>query len=356
MQISEILGHLDGLQIDYEFVGDSSIEIDSANSLQDAMQNQFCYLNQSKLRKAVSSCRAGMLITQSNLYQESENSPIASVLLVKNAHYVFAKIMQLYYEQKPELNCIASSAVIDDTFSLKDNTSIEENAVIKEGVSIGEGCRVQSGAVIQNNVKIGDNCIIGSHVVIHSGCRIGNDVHIEAGAVIGSDGFGWANEKGRWHKIPQIGSVIIGDRVYIGSNCTVDRGAIGDTVIEDDVIIDNLVHIAHNVRIGQGSAMAAQVGFAGSTSLGKFNTIGGQAGFAGHLTTSDNCHFSARSGITHSINKSGNYSGFPAYDSREWQKNTVKSLHLSEITKEFKKMQKQLADLQAHLAANETSE
>jgi len=172
-------------------------------------------------------------------------------------------------------------------------------------------------------------------------------VIIKAGAVIGGDGFGWAPHQGRWEKIPQLGRVVIGNRVSIGNNVTIDRGALKDTQIGDDCIIDNLVHIAHNVQLGAGTAVVAQTGISGSTTIGKHNIIAGQVGFAGHIETVDGCQFMAKSGVTHSIKQPGSYSGFPAQPTAEWQKNTVRSRQLDKMAKQLKMLQKQLAELES---------
>lgn len=345
MQISEILSYLTKASVDYEFLGDESITIDSVNGIENAQPNQFCYFAQEKLHKRLSQCSAGLLITRQALI-EKRGLSVQNVLLVQNPHYVFAKVMQLFYANRPVYSSIDPTASLAADFVPPFNCIIGANSVISENVSLGKNCIIQPGAVVHESVRIGDDCLIGSNVVIHKGCILGNQVTVESGTVIGGDGFGWANDAGQWHKIPQIGRVVIGNRVSIGNNCAIDRGAIEDTVIEDDVIIDNLVHIAHNVVIGKGSAIAGQAGFAGSTKLGKYNIVAGQAGFAGHIETVNGCQFNAKSGVTHSIKESGVYAGFPAYDARQWQKNTVKSHKLDELSKQVRELQKQISFLQ----------
>lgn len=346
--ISDILSHLDQLEIQYEFLGDSHIQIESANSVEQAQSNQFCYFAQNKLKKLLTKSQAGFLIAGQNF--QSDFAPhIKNLVLVKNPHYVFAKVMQFYYLEKPLGQSIDSSAIIDKGFQTPSTVNIAPLVVIHKGVAIGENCAIGAGSVIDENVTLGNRCRIGANVVIHKNCVIGDDVIIESGTVIGGDGFGWAFDAQQWHKIPQIGRVVIGDRVSIGNNCCIDRGAIDDTVIESDVIIDNLVHIAHNVVIGQGSAIAGQVGFAGTTKLGKFNIVAGQAGFAGHLSTVDHCQFNAKAGITNSVLESGVYAGFPIQDLRKWQRNTVKSTQLDEMSKQIKQLQQTVMQLQQSL-------
>ncbi len=341
MQISKILSYLDSLSIEYTFEGKDSQSILSAQSIQKATHNQFCYLAQAKLVKQIADCQAGLLISNKKFCDDIDNN-INNFLWVHNPHYVFAKIMQLFYPEDIYQIGVSEFARVSESARLSESTAVEENALIHAGVKIGKNTLVKSGAIVHPGVEIGDNCMIGNHVVIHKDCVIGNDVRIESGAIIGGDGFGWAFDHEQWHKIPQIGRVRIGDRVSIGNNVCIDRGAIDDTVIENDVIIDNLVHVAHNVAIRKGSAIAAQAGFAGSTKIGEFNTVAGQAGFAGHIETADQCHFHAKSGVTHTIKKAGVYAGFPAYEARKWQRNTVKSQKIEEFSKKIKQMQKKL--------------
>jgi len=336
--ISQILSYLDSLSIEYTFEGNESHSILSVQSIKKATQEQFCYLAQKKLVKQLAESRAGLLISNKK-FCDGNTSRIDNLLWVKNPHYVFAKIMQLFYTQEPSQQSISAIERISDDSGISKCAIVEDNVLIHSDVKVGKNTIIRSGAILHSGVEIGDDCIIGNQVVIHKDCIVGSEVIIETGAVIGGDGFGWAFENERWHKIPQIGRVRIGDRVSIGNNVCIDRGAIDDTVIEEDVIIDNLVHVAHNVVIGKGSAIAAQAGFAGSTKLGQFNMVAGQAGFAGHIETADQCQFHAKSGVTHSIKNAGVYAGFPAYDARKWQRNTVKSQKIEELAKQIKQMQ-----------------
>ena len=345
MQIAEILTYLDEHQIDYQFSGNKLHDITEVNTIENAQTHQFCYFSQPKLKPQLAFCHAGLIIASNKLAAFIE--PFENQLLVANAHYVFAKVMQLLYPKNiPDLGQEKGS-IISPRAQVASSVVVEAGAVIRDSVTIGENGWIQAGAVIAAKVKIGKNCVIGANAVIYEDCQLGDDVIIEAGAVIGGDGFGWANNAGQWHKIPQVGKVIIGNRVSVGKNTTVDRGAMNDTIIEDDVIVDNQVHIAHNVVIGQGSAIAGQTGFAGSTIIGKYNSIGGKSGFGGHLKTADGCFFKMMTGVTGDLKKPGQYSGFPAYETGAWQKNTVRLQHLDALVKQVKALQKQVDQLQA---------
>ena len=201
---------------------------------------------------------------------------------------------------------------------------IDPDAVVDPTAWIGalcvieRGARIGAGTVLKSRVSIGENCVLGERCIVHPG------------VVIGADGFGFAPDNGRWEKIEQLGAVRIGDDVEIGANTCIDRGALNDTVIEDGVKLDNLIQIAHNVRVGKHTAMAGCAAVAGSATIGAYCTIGGRAGILGHLTIADHVHISATSLVTRSILKPGHYSGiFPIDDNATWEKNaaTLKQLH-----------------------------
>ncbi len=337
MQLRDIVNHLQQLGVEVKLIGSDTADIQQVAGLDRANAQQISFLNDKKYLSSLEKTEAGAVIL-APIYQDACKVPM---LVVNNPYYVYALVAQL-------LNPIKNSyqrhldASIDDSACLADEVTVMAQAVIQAHVTIGKGSVIGCGAVIEESATIGQNCRIGANVVIRHECVIGDNVIIEAGAVIGGDGFGWANNKGKWVKIPQIGRVVIGDSVSIGNNVCIDRGAIEDTIIEDNCIIDNMVHIAHNVKIGQGSAIAGQTGFAGSTTLGKGCTVAGQVGFAGHITIADNSHFLAKAGVTHSIKNAGAYSGFPAIPVLEWQKNNIRARQLDKMAKQIKALQKQV--------------
>ena len=337
MQLIDIVSHLKGLGILVDLVGSEEIVIKQVSGLHLAKSHDITFLNDKKYLTFLKDSAAGAVILGS---QYAESCPVAH-LIVDDPYYVYALVTQLLNPVSINYE-IHSDSSVDASAELASQVGVAAQAAIHQGVKIGKGSFIGSGAVIEQNVQIGNGCHIGSNVVISHACVIGDNVTIEAGAVIGGDGFGWAAHQGKWEKIPQIGKVIVGSNVSIGNNVCIDRGAIEDTIIEDDCIIDNLVHIAHNVHIGHGSAIAGQVGFAGSTTLGAHCTVAGQVGFAGHLTITDNAHFFAKAGVTHNINDAGVYSGFPAIPVSEWQKNSVRARGLDKMAKQIKALQKQL--------------
>ncbi len=337
MQLSYIINQLESFGVQVDFVGSEQIEIQQVAGLDHAQSNNISFLNDKKYLTSLQDTQAGVVILNS-AYRDSCT---VAHLIVENPYYVYALVAQILNPNVIEIG-IHYDSTVDNTAVIADTACVKAQAVVQSGVVIGQSSLIGSGAVIEDNVQIGANCRIGSNVVICHDCIIGDGVTIEAGAVIGGDGFGWANHQGKWTKIPQVGRVIIGHQVSIGNNVCIDRGAIEDTIVADNCIIDNLVHIAHNVKIGEGSAIAGQVGFAGSTSLGAHCTVAGQVGFAGHLHIADNVHFLAKAGVTHNLDKPGAYAGFPAIPASDWQKNSVRARNLDKMSKQIKALQKQL--------------
>ncbi|MBO1926647.1 UDP-3-O-(3-hydroxymyristoyl)glucosamine N-acyltransferase [Thiomicrorhabdus sp. 6S2-11] len=342
MRIDSLLAVLQQHQVDFQFNGDASSDIVSVAPLDKAMAENLSFLNSHKFISSLMNTQAGLVLLTEQFAEECPQPCI----IVKDPYYAYSLLAQVLYRQPLPFIGVAESATVSLTAKMAEDVCVEANSVLQDEVTVGQNTWIAPGCVIYPKVKIGSNCVIGANVVIHHDCQIGNNVYIEAGTVIGGDGFGWAPHQGKWSKIPQVGRVVIGNYVSIGNNCTIDRGAIEDTIIEDHCIIDNLVHIAHNVVIGEGSAIAGQTGFAGTTKLGKHNIVAGQVGFAGHLVTTDHCHFAAKAGVTHDIKESGAYSGFPTQETAKWQKQIVRQRTLDKLARQVKALQKQLNELQ----------
>ena len=339
MQLKKIVEHLKSANIEVEVIGEAgSVEIQQIASLLSANTSQISFFSDKRRINELAQTKAGAVL----LKAEHAEFTGGCKVIVNDPYYAYAIVAQLLNPVKVEPVGIHATAVIDQSAFLADSVTVLAQAVIAEGVTIGADTLVMQGAVIGRETKIGQRCKIGPNVVIMHQCIIGDDVVIEAGSTIGGDGFGWANHQGSWIKIPQIGRVVIGNRVSIGNNCSVDRGAIDDTRIADGCIIDNLVQIGHNVELGESCAIAGQVGFAGSTTLGKQCTVAGQAGFAGHLDISDHVHILARAGVTHDLAEAGYYAGFPAISASDWQKNTVRARNLDKMSKQIKALENAL--------------
>lgn len=324
------------------FHGDAACEIDGVTTLTNARSGAITFLTNPRYRKYLSNTRAAAVILKP---EELEHCPV-NALLSDNPYLTYAHISTLFVAEYPAGVPIAPSAVIHESAKLGVEVSVGPNAVIAEGVVIGDGVSIGPGCAVGPNSRIGAGSVLNANVTVYHDCVIGERAIIHSGAVIGSDGFGFANDKGKWVKIHQLGRVLIGDDVEIGANTTIDRGAIEDTVIGNNVIIDNLVQVAHNVRIGDHSALAGCVGIAGSAEIGKHCAFGGGVGILGHLEISDGVTVTAMSLVTNSIKEPGVYSaGTPLESKSHWQKNYVRFKQLDEMARRIKALEKQLQKL-----------
>ncbi len=271
-------------------------------------------------------------------------APVTATLIrVDNAGNAFAKLLEMYNQVKLNKTGISKQAYISDKATVGTNIYAGEFAVISDGAKIGNNVKIYAQAFVGENVVIGDNTTLFAGVKIYSDCVIGKDCIIHSGTVIGSDGFRFApeNEEGN-RKIPQIGNVIIEDDVEIGANCAIDRATLGSTILRKGVKFDNLVHIAHNVEIGENSYLAACNVVAGSTKIGKNCMFSGQVGIVGHLNIADNTIITAQSGISKSINKSGEvYMGSPAFDANKYRKAYIHFRNLDALVQRVDKLEKQ---------------
>ncbi len=317
--------------------GDASIEISGINTPAEANAGQITFLSDSRYKKELSNTAASAVI----LRQEDRDACPVTALLVANPYAAYAKVANLLYPSKKEKTGTHSSAVVGEECDIAADVWIGPHCYVGNNVHIAAGCQVGPGCLIEDNVRIGSETVLLGNVTVMHDCDLGERVLIHPGAVIGSDGFGQANDNGRWLKIPQVGRVLVGDDVEIGANTTIDRGSIGDTIIEEGVKLDNLVHIAHNVRVGAHTVMAAGTGIAGSTVIGRNCMIGGSVGISGHLIIADNVTLTGRTTVLQSIKEPGVYSsGTPAEPNRQWHKNYSRFKQLDEIAKRIKTLEK----------------
>lgn len=322
-----------------EIVGDPNGVITTVCKIEEGVPGGLTFLSNPKYTSYIYETKATAAIVNKDFVAEH---PVPCTLIkVDNSYLAFAKLLNFYQETVmmnakvgvSEKACVAKSAQIGEKVYVGEFASIGENVVI------GNGARIYPHVCLGDNVKIGDRTVLNSGVKIYSDCVVGNDCIVHAGAVIGADGFGFAAQDGSYLKIPQIGNVVIGNNVEIGANTCIDRATMGSTVIEDNVKIDNLVQIAHNVTVGEGTGMAAQVGIAGSAKVGKHCILAGQVGVAGHITVEDEVVVGAQAGVSHSVTK-GMYLGSPAIPLSEERKLIVYRRKLPEIYKQVKDLQK----------------
>ncbi|AEA34251.1 UDP-3-O-(3-hydroxymyristoyl)glucosamine N-acyltransferase [Hippea maritima] len=321
------------------------VKLNSVAPIETAKENELAFLSNPKYEKYLKTTQAGCIIVKPDI--DIKEYPHLNFIICDNPYLAFAKIIRFVYAPKPPKPYIASQSYIDATAEIDKTARVEEFTYIGKNVKIGKHTRVMPFVYVGDNTTIGDNCLIYPHVTIREDTVIGDNVIIQAGAVIGSDGFGYAtDENGNHLKIPQIGNVVIEDDVEIGSGTTIDRAALQSTVIKKGTKIDNLVQIAHNVEVGENSIIVAQTGISGSTKVGKNVILAGQTGIAGHLKIADNVIITAKSGIGKSISKPGAYSGIPAYEHSKWLKNSAVAPKLYEMYKKIKELEKRIKELE----------
>lgn len=323
--------------INADLHGDADCEIDNISTLANARPGSITFLANRRYASQLTNTRASAVILQA---QDIEANPSFS-LVVEDPYLGFACVANLFYPRKNPDPGIHPTAVIGNNVYIDPAARVGAYVVIGEGVHIGSGVDIGPGCIIDDEVHIGKESKIYANVVILKEVKIGERVILHPGVTIGSDGFGLANTNGEWIKIPQIGSVLIGNDVEIGANSSIDRGALENTVIENGVKIDNQVQIGHNVHIGAHTAIAGCTGIAGSTKIGKRCMIGGAVGISGHIEITDDVIITAMSGVANSIREPGVYSsGFPAMEAKAWRKNVASLKHLYSLNSRLNKLEK----------------
>jgi UDP-3-O-[3-hydroxymyristoyl] glucosamine N-acyltransferase len=325
--------------------GDGEVEIDGVASIEDAKEGEITFIANPKYLSKLNQTQASAVIVSSEVILGEK-----PLLCVKNPYLAFAKILTLFTQKPYQPKGVDPNARVSPTAQLgKDLT-------VYPFVYIGDRCRIGDRVTLYPGVYVGDDCSIGEDSILHAnvslypGMTIGKRVILHSGVVVGSDGFGYAKEGGKNFKIPQVGRVEIEDDVEIGSNTSVDRGVLGNTIIRRGVKIDNLVQIAHNVLIGEDSIIVAQVGISGSTKLGSNVTLAGQVGLAGHLQIGDNVMVGAQSGVGHDLSPSQAYSGSPAIPHREWLRMATAMPKVPEMRKRLTEMEKRLNRIEERIS------
>ncbi len=319
-------------------------QITSLATLATARKGQIAFLANSKYRQQLATTQASAVIIAEDALPDCKTN----ALVMKNPYMGYALTAQLLDSTPAVADGIHVKAIIDDSAKLGANVSIGANSVIEAGVVLADNVSIGANCFIGKNVEIGTATALWSNISVYHNVKIGQHCLIQANTVIGSDGFGYApvpvenGEAGdkQWLKIPQLGSVIIGDRVEIGASTTIDRGALENTEIKDGVILDNQIQIAHNVIVGENTAMAACSVIAGSTVIGRNCTIAGLVGINGHIEVADNCIFTGMAMVTKNITQSGVYSsGTPAVANKEWRKTNARINRLDSLTKRVKALE-----------------
>ncbi|HEY8024498.1 MAG TPA: UDP-3-O-(3-hydroxymyristoyl)glucosamine N-acyltransferase [Burkholderiaceae bacterium] len=323
--------------------GDADTEVSGIAPLDVADATQISFLSNSKLRSQAAHTRAAALILAPADDALIGADFAGARIVTANPYAYFARTAQIFAAQRdlaPPPG-IHASAVVDPAAFIAATASVGPHVVIEAGARVEDHAIVDAGCFIGRNAVVGAHSHLHARVTFHADCRIGMRGIVHSGAVIGADGFGFANEDGAYIKIPQTGGVQIGDDVEIGANTTVDRGALSDTVIEDGVKLDNQIQIAHNVHIGAHTAMAGCVGVAGSAKIGKYCTFGGAAMVLGHLTIADHVHISSGSFVSRSIREPGQYTGiYPLAKNADWEKSAAIVRNLNAMREKIRALEK----------------
>lgn len=342
ISIREIASLIDG-----SVTGDINLDIDNVSKIEEANSGDLTFLYLPSYEKHFSTTKASAIIVKTGF---SKSRTDITYIEVSSPEKAFFKILKRYFTPEFPLSDIDSSAFIHPSVKVANNVAIGKNVVISAGCKIGINTKIFHNTVISENVSLGNDCLIHANVSIRENCILGNNVIIHSGTVVGSDGFGYTpNDKGEYEKIPQIGNVIIEDDVEIGSNVSIDRAAMGSTIIKRGCKIDNLVQIAHNVTLGEDTVVSAQTGISGSTKIGKHCILAGQAGLVGHIELGDNVVITAQSGVSKSILKSGYYMGSPAREMKVAQKISAHIHNLPEYAKKISELESEIKKLKEDL-------
>ena len=296
--------------------GDGDVLIDRVATLDGAGKGAIAFLSNPKYRGRLATTRASAVIVG------PDDAPATALpkLISENPYATYARVAAILHPPRTPAAGVHPSASVAASAQIAPSAAVGAHAVIGERTTIGERASVGAGTVVGEDCSIGNDCLLYPRVVLYARTQIGPRTIVHSGAVIGADGFGMAEHAGRWIKVPQIGRTLIGADVEIGANTTIDRGAIGDTVIEDDVKLDNQIQIAHNCRVGAHTAIAGCAGVAGSTNIGRNCRIGGAAMISGHIDIADGTVISAATAVFDSVRTPGVYTGtFPALPHREWR-------------------------------------
>lgn len=327
--------------VEGELEGNDAITIRGVAKIEDARLGEITFIANPKYAKYIDSTQASAVLV-------GQDFPVTDrpVIRTANPYLAFLKLLRIFHPLQELLAPgIHPAAIIDRSAKLGAKVRIGAGVVIEKNCSIGDNVTIHPNVVIGPEVEIGSHTLIYANVSLRERVRIGNNVIIHCGAVIGSDGFGFAREGQQYLKIPQVGTVIIEDDVEIGANCTIDRATLGATILRRGVKLDNLIQVAHNVEIGENTVIAAQTGISGSTKIGKNVMIGGQVGFVGHIEIGDNTTIGAQSGITKSLPANSVYFGYPARPIMQAKREEAALRKLPELLKRIRELEARLANL-----------
>ena len=330
-------------RFELELRGDGNVLIEGVGTLGSAGPGNITFLANPSYRKDLPATAAGAVI----LRERDADACPTHCLVAEDPYVAYARVATLFDARPAAPPGIHPTAVIAESALIGKNVSIGAHVVIGDGCKIGDGCTIRAGTVLEANCSLGDGCHLYANVSLGYGVVLGKRVMIHPGAVIGADGFGIAFAGDHWEKVPQLGSVIIGDDCEIGANSCIDRGAVGNTILEEDCRLDNLCQIGHNVKVGAHTAIASMGGAAGSATIGKYCILAGQAAVNGHVEIADRTTLAATSKAMRPITEPGTtWSGLiPAQPFKDWQRNLSRLRKLDELARKVNKLEKQIGKL-----------
>jgi UDP-3-O-[3-hydroxymyristoyl] glucosamine N-acyltransferase len=322
--------------------GNSSAEVSGLSKIEEGKAGTLTFLANPKYISHIYSTGASIAIVSNDFVAEQALPETLTLIRVADAYGSFAKLLEAYSQFKRPRPGIHPSAVIDTSVVIGENVHIGAGVVIEAGASIGNNAVIMAQSYLGEHVKIGDFTMVHPGVKVYSECVIGSNCTLHAGVIIGADGFGFAPQAdNRYSKVPQIGNVVVEDRVEIGANTAIDRATLGSTFIREGVKLDNLIQVAHNVEIGKNTVIAALTGIAGSTKIGENCMIGGQVGIAGHLTIANGVKIAAQTGISASVLKENVVlQGTPAVDTMDFKKSYIIHRRLPQLLERIERLEK----------------
>lgn len=329
--------------------GNPNAEVETFSKIEEGLPRTISFLSNPKYTSYIYTTKADIVLVNNDFVPDK---PLETTLIrVQNAYAALASLLELANKSTPQKQGVDSKCSISKSAKYGSDIYIGAFTVIEENTFIGDNVKIYPQVYIGDNVKIGNNTIIFAGVKIYKDCVIGDNCIIHSGAVIGADGFGFSLEETGYHKIPQMGNVIIEDNVEIGANTTIDRAVMGSTIIREGVKLDNLIQIAHNCEIGKNTAMAAQTGIAGSTKIGDNCVLGGQVGIGGHITLGNNTQIGAKSGIISNTKDGSALMGYPAVPVKSFFRSSIIVPKLPDMYRQVNALEKEIESLKKQIAS-----
>ncbi len=331
-----------------EIIGNADVEVDSFSKIEEGRPHSLTFLSNPKYTPHIYETKADIVLVNNDFFAEKEIS--ATLIKVPDAYAALTLLLRMVNDiVNPPREGIERPCHIAESAKTGDNVYIGAFAYLGENCQIGDNVQIYPQTYIGNNVKIGDNTIIYAGAKIYKDCVIGQNCIIHSGAVVGADGFGFSPQEGVYHKIPQLGNVVLEDDVEVGANTTIDRAVMGSTIVRKGVKLDNLIQIAHNCEIGSNTVMAAQAGIAGSTKIGESCVLGGQVGIGGHITIGSKTQIGAQSGIISNTKPGSEVMGSPAIPLKSFFKSSIIMPKLPDMYRQIGMLEKEIEELKKQL-------